>query len=354
MRLLSLCTGIGGIDYVWSRVLGQEIIGQVEIDPYCTAVLERHWPDVPRCRDLRELEHDDPFTEADLVAGGIPCQPFSLAGKRRGTQDDRYLWPSAFALIKRRRPTWCLIENVAGFVSLALDLIQADLESAGYTTQAYVLPACAVGAPHIRERVFVVAHTTGRGSQVSQIPAWTPDQSHSSSLLAHASCAGCQEARTGERAVASFQCSQDVAHSDGDRQRQWEKQSQCQFQCQRTPNAGTHGPKGNVAHSNQQRSQIGGGCPAQGWAPTPIDGRTPGAAQSRMGRSSDGLSDWLDCMRWPALPGRPQAEWEPPRTISEKLPYRAARLRALGNALMPQQVYPFLQFIVTYEQRGYR
>ena len=146
-RLLSLCSGIGGIDYAWSHLLGQEIAGQVENDPYCQAVLQKQWPDVVKRADIREV-HGDEFGPIDLVAGGVPCQPFSVSGQRRGTDDDRHLWPAAFAIIERCQPTWVLIENVVGFISLALDLVQTDLESAGYTSQAYVLPACAVGAPH--------------------------------------------------------------------------------------------------------------------------------------------------------------------------------------------------------------
>jgi DNA (cytosine-5)-methyltransferase 1 len=156
LRLLSLCSGIGMIDYVWSVILKQEIAGQVEINPYCQALLSERWPDVPKSRDLKELTKHDPFETVDVVAGGIPCQPFSGVGKRRGTDDDRHLWPYAFAIVQRHKPTWVLIENVARFAIMALDVVQADLESANYQSQAYVLPACAVGAPHARERVFIL------------------------------------------------------------------------------------------------------------------------------------------------------------------------------------------------------
>ncbi len=104
--------------------------------------------------DIREDLHDDPFGAVDIVAGGIPYQPFSVSGRRRGTDDDRYLWPT-FAIIERKQPTWVRIENVTGFVNLALDLVHADLKSKGYKTQAYVLPACGIGTPHERERTFM-------------------------------------------------------------------------------------------------------------------------------------------------------------------------------------------------------
>src|SRR5579884_3827706 len=128
LRLLSLCAGIGAIDYVWSQILGQEIAGQVEIDPFCVAVLASHWPQVPRLPDIRKV-HGDEFGPVDVVAAGIPCQPYSTAGKRRGAQDDRDLWPDVLRILRCCKPAWALVENVVGFVSLALDDVCIDLET---------------------------------------------------------------------------------------------------------------------------------------------------------------------------------------------------------------------------------
>jgi DNA (cytosine-5)-methyltransferase 1 len=311
LRLLSLCSGIGMIDYVWSIILGQEIAGQVEINPYCQALLTERWPTIPKMRDLKEMTDDDPFGTVDVVAGGIPCQPFSGAGKRRGTDDDRHLWPSAFAIVQRRKPTWVLIENVARFVTMALDLVQADLESEGYQSRAYVLPACAIGAPHTRERVFILAHTTSCRLEVSQTATQFPIQSGSPSAR--------------------------MAHSYGNRQ--WDGTNQSQHtQCKGTTNTCTNGTQGTLAQSNCQR------CSEN----TASSGN--GLSQSRVGRELDGLTDWMDSAQWPALPGEPQHVWEPSRTIARKVPHHDARLEALGNTIVPQQIYPFLQFIVTYER----
>lgn len=166
---LSLFTGIGGIDLA-SEWAGFTTVGQVEMADYPTKVLEKHWPDVPKWRDVRDVTADS-FRErtglstVSLVSGGYPCQPFSMAGKRRGEADDRYLWPEMFRVIRELRPTWVLGENVAGHVTLVLDDTLSDLAGAGYTARAFLFPALAIGANHVRERVFIVAYASGKGLQ---------------------------------------------------------------------------------------------------------------------------------------------------------------------------------------------
>lgn len=282
------------------------------------------------------------------MAGGIPCQPFSLSGKRRGTQDDRHLWPYAYSLVKRYRPPWVLIENVTGFVSLALDLVCTDLESAGYTTQALVLPACAIGAPHERQRVFIVAYTTSGRPQVSAqaLRHTCTDQSDAPDLLAHADSNQCGIQRQWIRADAEA-ISDVVAHADSNRQRVRPGQSQYECECSSAANTGAHGPQGNMAHAYVSRLQVGYGCPGQARAPATTNGRGARQSESRLGGVLDGASTWLDQMRWPAPPGERQYPWEPSRTITPKRDKeRALRLRALGNAIVPQQIYPILYCIL--------
>ena len=161
MNFISLFSGIGGIDLGLERA-GMTCVAQVENDPFCNKVLEKHWPSVPRFGDIRNVgKHNLPA--AELVCGGFPCQPFSNAGNRKGDEDDRYLWPEMFRVVQELKPAWFFGENVAGIINMALDTVLFDLESEGYTCETFVIPACAVNAPHRRDRVWIVAYTNGSG-----------------------------------------------------------------------------------------------------------------------------------------------------------------------------------------------
>ena len=166
MTVGSLFSGIGGFDLGLERA-GMTIKWQVEIDDFCNKVLEKHWPDVKRYRDIKELRGDE-LEPVDLICGGFPCQPFSAAGKRRSKEDDRYLWPEMLRVIRAVRPNWIIGENVAGIVSLALDDVLSDLENEGYACQSFIIPACAVNAPHRRDRVWIIANCDNTGSGTSR------------------------------------------------------------------------------------------------------------------------------------------------------------------------------------------
>ena len=162
MNHLDLFSGIGGFGLA-ARWAGLKTTAFCEIDSYCQKVLNKHWPDVPIYDDIRELgkerlKSDGISTDVDFLTGGFPCQPFSVAGKQRGQDDNRHLWPEMLRIISEIRPNWVIGENVSGFVSLALDDCLADLESQSYETETFVLPACAVNAPHRRDRVWIVGH----------------------------------------------------------------------------------------------------------------------------------------------------------------------------------------------------
>ena len=169
MTHLSLFSGIGGLDLA-AEAAGFVTVGQCEWADYPTKILERHWPDVPRWRDIRTLTKESFYEKTglrtvDVISGGFPCQPFSVAGKRGGAEDDRYLWPEMLRVVRELRPAWVVGENVPGIVNLALDTVLSDLEGEGYSGQAFIVPACGVDAPHRRDRVCILAYAVnGRGS----------------------------------------------------------------------------------------------------------------------------------------------------------------------------------------------
>jgi DNA (cytosine-5)-methyltransferase 1 len=219
MRHLDLFSGIGGFALAAQRVWGDEldIVSFCEIDPFCQKVLKKHWPDVPICEDIRKLDYGwitansnkmrklqqegleqierrrtgDSYCERcedcsagrisqcrdcgnnpknrnnygkitppqiDILTGGFPCQPYSVAGNRKGNDDDRALWPEMLRVIREVRPRWIVGENVAGIIELALEQVCASLEMEGYEVQPVIIPACATNAPHRRDRVWILAH----------------------------------------------------------------------------------------------------------------------------------------------------------------------------------------------------
>jgi len=208
---LDLFSGIGGFALAceWA---GIETIGFVEIDKYCQKVLRKHWPDVPIVEDIRDVKkikeivanateqskrepnHKNntkpinrqarqiscsrgtdagagitkPASPAILITAGFPCQPFSVAGKRGGEADNRYLWPETLAVIKAVKPQWVLLENVTGIINLALDTVLSDLEGAGYSYETLIIPACAVNAWHRRDRIWIIAFTPRNGNRCQQ------------------------------------------------------------------------------------------------------------------------------------------------------------------------------------------
>lgn len=226
MRVLDLFSGIGGFSLGLERA-GMETAAFCEIEDFPRRVLAKHWPDVPCYTDVRTLTKDKLIEDEimadtkstgarqndrgirqgtqgisrgegtdwrrektsgtgagsiDIICGGYPCQPFSLAGKREGAEDDRHLWPEFFRLVQEIRPAWVIGENVAGHINMGLDRVLADLEGASYQCQTFCIPACAVDAPHRRDRIWIVGHTTelqcngelnnGKSEQTTNFRTW--------------------------------------------------------------------------------------------------------------------------------------------------------------------------------------
>jgi DNA (cytosine-5)-methyltransferase 1 len=167
LRVGSLFSGIGGMDLGLQTAGGYEITWQVEKDPWCRRVLAKHWPDVPRYEDVTTLTGEE-LAPVDLVCGGFPCQPVSYAGKQKGTDDDRWLWPHFARLLGILRPPFALLENVPGLFTAngghAFGEVIGDLADLGYDCEWSVLSAADVGAPHLRKRVWIIgimAHAHG-------------------------------------------------------------------------------------------------------------------------------------------------------------------------------------------------
>ena len=271
MTHLSLFSGIGGLDLA-AEWAGFETVGQCEWADYPTKVLEKHWPDVPRWRDIRTLTGEDFFAKTglrtvDVVSGGFPCQPFSTAGKRRGKEDDSYLWPEMLRVIRDLKPLAVVGENVAGIVSLALDQVLANLEGEGYACQAFIVPAAGVGAWHRRARVAILAYSDSIRQQpeYSKARKKNRDETRINSTLP----SGAKEP---------------VSNAEGIRFRKSRKRDAAKQPTLR------------------ELSELSACCMrGEGWA-----GDEPG-----VGRVADGV------------------------------PHRVDRIRCLGNAVVPQQFYPF-------------
>jgi DNA (cytosine-5)-methyltransferase 1 len=170
---LDLFSGIGGFALAagWA---GFETVGFCDNEPYAQAVLKKHWPNVQMHGDIKTLD-GTAYRGVTLLTGGFPCQPFSCAGKQRGKDDDRYLWPQMLRVIQEARPAWIVGENVTGIIGLALDQVCSDLEACGYEVEPIIIPACGVDAPHRRNRVWVVA---GGGMwPTPRTPSGGPDNS---------------------------------------------------------------------------------------------------------------------------------------------------------------------------------
>jgi len=296
MKVLDLFSGIGGFS-LGLEAAGMETVAFCEIEDYPVTILNKHWPDVPVYRDVRKLTGEQIEQEVgrvNVICGGFPCQPFSVAGQQKGKEDDRHLWPEMFRLIQEIRPRWVIGENVAGFVRMALDDVLHDLEGEGYTTQSFVIPACAVGGIHRRDRVWIVAHSpesrTGENKQgvrsrtercvCSQDEKTERSESFlEQGIVAHSECHGRDETQKPGSTAKS------------------EKESRVQ------QSKGCHSTSTGVSRddaSDSSRDDSGRECRTQSFRPIELP------TQSAVRHRDDGLPD------------------------------NVARLKALGNAVVPQ------------------
>lgn len=161
MKHLDLFSGIGGFALA-AQWAGLETVAFCERDAFCQSVLRKQWPEITIHDDVRFLDGTE-YRGIDVITGGYPCQPFSVAGSQKAENDDRHLWPEMRRVIAQAEPAWVICENVYGHIALGLDSVLHDLEALGYATQPFVIPALAAGANHNRERVFIVAYSASNG-----------------------------------------------------------------------------------------------------------------------------------------------------------------------------------------------
>ena len=152
----SLFSGIGGLDLGLERA-GMQVIWQSEIDPYACRVLKKHWPEVVNHGDIKEIQWGN-IVQPDIICGGYPCQPFSNAGHRKGSDDPRHLWPWVLTAISELRPRYAILENVRGHLSMGGLAVVGDLAAIGYDAEWRIVSAASVGANHRRDRIFIVAY----------------------------------------------------------------------------------------------------------------------------------------------------------------------------------------------------
>lgn len=415
---LSLFSGIGGLD-IAAEWAGFKTIGQCEWADYPTKVLEKHWPDVPRWKDIRTLTGESFYERTDrrtvdIISGGFPCQPFSVAGKRRGKEDDRYLWPEMVRVIKELRPAWVIGENVAGIVKMALPDILSELETCGYRARAFLIPACAVGARHRRYRVAIVGYSEHNGLSAAEIARSIETAGRGQQKGKDAACklTGASEPRDGEN----------VANPEGTRNRmlsdEWKEQGQkksdingrsedvqhtnstgCQEQhpsgepddkgfpdrgCNEGDVCNTAGeglpdgtsrtlggcgapkpeferPDSNVSNANDGSGAVrghwelpaakeaGGRRHDNGGRKEEHESGERRTAQPGLGRMADGLSSGMDREfmidhYWDQEPDIPR--------MAKGIPDRVGRLKALGNAVVPQQFYPIFKAVADAEMEA--
>ena len=156
LQLGSLFSGIEGFGLA-AKQCGIETAWQVEINAFCRQILQKNFPNASQLSDIRDAGKRN-LNWVDILTGGFPCQPFSVAGNRKGQNDNRFLWPEMLRVIHELRPTYIIGENVPGIVSLALDQVLDSLEKEGYATETFIIPACGVDAPHRRDRVWIMAY----------------------------------------------------------------------------------------------------------------------------------------------------------------------------------------------------
>lgn len=387
---LDLFSGIAGFAYGLQLCGGYQTVGFCEIDSFCQKVIRKNFPGVVIFDDIRTLTGDlvrERCGRIDIITAGVPCQPASCAGKRRGSSDDRWLWPEFLRVVREVRPRCVLAENVTGFVTLepdGLDWLQDNLEAEGYETFAFVCGAEAVGAPHRRERVWIVGMDKGRlddsesrreSGRIQPTDNGTSDREINASINTGGIESLDNALRSRRRESADEICARrDAALSSGelgdtgsgerdglseptgreqDSAIRGSGEAMADSECiNAEPRQGftrifreatSEGLQGLAAGSSERREMADTECSRRGTR----GGEQPNEESKRFGRGEFKRS----LQHWPSRPGEPQHEWEEPRLlkfgvdssasrVSERLvrSHNRSALKAIGNSVAPQLV----------------
>ena len=369
LKHVDLCSGIGGFSLGFRMAQLSNPILFCDIEPWCRKILTQHWPDVPIYEDVKEIANDpERFIpeRPDILTAGYPCQPFSVAGRRKGEKDDRHIWPEIFSIIQSRRPTWTVFENVRGHITMGLDSVLADLEREGYSTRTFIVPAIGVDAPHKRDRVWIVsrnseeigmAHTEGnvsdgirreadqesdRGTARMESECSRDRQfvSRPTSTMADSRCIdqGSEEKSewtSGDSSGCSLGSDSRSESEDGLPRT---RTNLADTESQQSSSSNNRGEPREVSQSEQIQSGGSGG-----WSDVAdTDGsrsssRVSGSVSGQEGNSGEFDHESDQCTRgarqglWPTEPnvGR----------VADGIPNRVDRIKGLGNAIVPQIAY---------------
>ena len=298
MKHAALFNGIGGFQLA-AQWMGWENVMSCEIDDFGNRVTKYYWPDCIQHGDIKKTDFTIYRGQIDILTGGFPCQPYSAAGKRLGKEDDRHLWPEMLRAIREIQPSWVVGENVRGLTNwnggMVFDEVQADLEAEGYEVTPFLLPACAVNAPHRRDRIWFVAYSSSYGHKSGRLGKDRPAQTKS-----------IEQQKERERIWPNIGgISEQIFIAD-------------------TRNQGLQGSEinGSTEGIRKDGNQFFTGCLPSTWQNFPT--------QSPICNGDDGLSSRLDGITFP--------KW------------RSESIKAGGNAIVPQVVYQIFKAIDLYER----
>ena len=321
LQHLDLFSGIGGFSLGLEATGGFETKAFCDIEKYPRQVLQKHWPHVKQYEDIKELNYErlkaDGIDSIDIITGGYPCQPFSIAGRQKGEEDPRHLWPEYFRLVKELRPTWVIGENVSGHIKLGLDTVIEDLESEDYSVRPFSISASSIGANHQRERIWIVAYSERNGFLASE------KQRSFEKTISNQS-KGKNDTLNVERTSSVSETSSDVENS---RRSQW-------------PRAELRGENENETREENANQHQRSSSPSSSDVANTNDERLQRQWQSRNQFTSNFNSSCESSDEGQGTMGQGWWESEPNMgRVAHGIPKRVDRLKSLGNSLVPQIPY---------------